>query len=211
MQEQLDGSINAFIMAKDRARKLIQMDANGTLDKVKRKALAEDKMSYGADGIVTNNNYSQSNQTFTTEQNQIPNSIKTKSKLPTEILESFKKNPSYDTYQGSVLDEIQKVSGGKVFTEQNIVKDEIPTQHAVTQNIDYSMIKMIVEECMRKYTSALKKTIMTESKNNLNESNGTIQALKIGDKFSFITNNGDLYEAKLTFIKNINSNKKGGK
>ena len=29
MQEQLDNNINSFIMAKDRARKLIQMDTNG--------------------------------------------------------------------------------------------------------------------------------------------------------------------------------------
>ena len=41
--------------------------------------------------------------------------------------------------------------------------------------------------------------------NNLN-----ITVPKIGDKFSFITSNGDLYEAKLTFIKNMNT-KKGGK
>ena len=27
---------------------------------------------------------------------------------------------------------------------------------------------------------------------------------KIGDKFTFVTNDGDLYEAKLTFVKNIN-------
>ena len=67
---------------------------------------------------------------------------------------------------------------------------------------------MIVEDCMRKYTSALKKSILSESK--INENVGTLQAMKIGDKFSFITSNGDLYEAKLTFIKNMNT-KKGGK
>ena len=55
---------------------------------------------------------------------------------------------------------------------------------------------------MRKYSSALKKTIINESKTTSNE--GTLKAMKVGDKFSFITDNGDLYEAKLTFIKNIN-------
>ena len=60
---------------------------------------------------------------------------------------------------------------------------------------------------MRKYTSALKKSILNESKNA--DTNGTLKAMKVGDKFSFITDNGDLYEAKLTFIKNLN--KKGEK
>ena len=65
------------------------------------------------------------------------------------------------------------------------------------------MIKMIVEDCMKKYTSALKKSMINESKN----SDDSLKAMKIGDKFSFITKNGDLYEAELKFVKNIN--KKG--
>jgi hypothetical protein len=79
------------------------------------------------------------------------------------------------------------------------------TQQTNNSNVDYSMIKMIVEECMRKYVGTLKKTILNESKTS---SNGELQAMKIGDKFSFITKNGDLYEAELKFIKNLN-NKKG--
>ena len=113
-------------------------------------------------------------------------------------------------YQGSVLDMVQQASGGKIFSEEKHIAVEQPTntQPIVQSNIDYSMIKMIVEDCMRKYTSALKKSILSESK--INENVGTLQAMKIGDKFSFITSNGDLYEAKLTFIKNMNT-KKGGK
>ena len=79
------------------------------------------------------------------------------------------------------------------------------TQSTNNSNVDYSMIKMIVEECMRKYVGSLKKTILNESKSN---SSDELQAMKIGDKFSFITKNGDLYEAELKFIKNLN-NKKG--
>jgi hypothetical protein len=72
----------------------------------------------------------------------------------------------------------------------------------VNASVDYSMIKMIVEESVRKYTSALKKSILSEAKQSQN--NDTLKALKIGDKFTFVTDNGDLYEAKLTFVKNIN-------
>ena len=129
--------------------------------------------------------------------------------MPTEIIESFKKQPSPTDYQGSVLDMVQQASGGKIFSEEKhrTIEQTTNTQPIVQSNIDYSMIKMIVEDCMRKYTSALKKSILSESKTN--ENVGTLQAMKIGDKFSFITSNGDLYEAKLTFIKNMNT-KKGG-
>lgn len=207
MQEQLDSNINSFIMAKDRARKLIQMDTNGTLGQIKQKAISEGKMSYSPNGDVM----TQSIDEYRPHNSgAIPTNIKSKSKLPTEIIESFKKQPSPTDYQGSVLDMVQQASGGKIFSEENHITVEQPTntQPIVQSNIDYSMIKMIVEDCMRKYTSALKKSILSESK--INENVGTLQAMKIGDKFSFITSDGDLYEAKLTFIKNMNT-KKGGK
>ena len=208
MQEQLDSNINSFIMAKDRARKLIQMDANGTLGQIKQKAISEGKMSYSENGEVVTQNIEE----YRTQSNNntIPTIIKSKSKLPTEIIESFKKQPSPTDYQGCVVDMGQQASGGKIFSEEKhrTVEQTTNTQPIVQSNIDYSMIKMIVEDCIRKYTSALKKSILSESKTN--ENVGTLLAMKIGDKFSFITSNGDLYEAKLTFIKNMNT-KKGGK
>ena len=89
MQEQLDNNINSFIMAKDRARKLIQMDTNGTLGKIKQKAISEGKMSYSENGEVVTQNIEE----YRTQNNNnvIPSNIKSKSKLPTEIIESFKK------------------------------------------------------------------------------------------------------------------------
>ena len=202
MTEQLDSNINSFILAKDRARKLIQMDANGTLGKVKQKAINENKITYSTNGDV---NVAPMDVDQPTQYNEVPNNFKSKSKLPTEILESFKKNPpSAQQQQGSVLDMLQQRSGGQIFKEEKQPIMEQP-QPSTTANVDYSMIKMIVEECMRKYTTALKKSILSENKNN--ETCGTLQAMKIGDKFSFITSNGDLYEAKLTFVKNINTKK----
>ena len=207
-ETQLDSNINRFMLAKERAKRLIQMDNNGSLDKIKRKAINEGKMSYNEDGSVT------LQQDNNTPHNTYPNNnfINTKSKLPTEIIESFKTlqiNPNYG-YNGneSILDKVNAESGGKLF-ENNDIKNDSPKEVTVTPNInqqiDYSMIKMIVEDCLRKQLSAIKKTMISENVNKTNDGN-TIKAMKLGNKFSFITENGDIYEAKLKYISNINKN-----
>lgn len=133
-------------------------------------------------------------------------------KLPNEIFESMTKN-YIDTKPlsngmpelgGSVLDNI------KIQQPKRKLNEVVQPTQQVNSNVDYSLIKTIVEDCVKKYTSALKKSIINESKEINENKNGTLQAMKIGDKFSFIDNEGNLYEAKLTFIKNINT-KKGGK
>lgn len=217
----VDENISRFINAKDRARKLIQMDANGTLDEVKKNAESNGKLSYDSEGYV--------NSTIM-EQNSTPKDLNqynniqpqdfhiNKSKLPVEILESFKSkqidttllNGGMGKSNGSVLDQLDMLTNGKVLQQENvqkpqqkqIVQETVQVQPQVTSTVDYSMIKMIVEDCMRKYTSALKKQILSESKTT--QDNITLQAMKIGNKFSFIDSKGNLYEATLKKIKNIN-------
>ena len=146
-----------------------------------------------------------------------------KSKLPVEILESFKSkqidttllNGGMGKSNGSVLDQLNILTNGKVLQEETIqkpqqkqiVQETVQVQPQITSTVDYSMIKMIVEDCMRKYTSALKKQILSESKTT--QDSGTLQAMKIGNKFSFIDSKGNVYEATLT--KKGNINEKGGK
>ena len=48
------------------------------------------------------------------------------------------------------------------------------------------------------------KKLMTESA----KSDNSIQAIKVGDKLSFITENGDVYEATLKYKTNINTKTK---
>ena len=206
-------SIKRFMMAQDRAKKLIQMDVNGGLKQYEQKARQNAEMCLNEES--TPQYQPQPQMSY----GQESLNIKTNSKLPKEILESFKTkqiDPSPLGYgvTSSILDEVNMRTQGKLYNEeksipqpkQQITETVQPQQNiSNTTNVDYSMIKMIVEECMRKYVGSLKKTILTESKNN---SNDELQAMKIGDKFSFITKNGDLYEAQLKFIKNIN-NKKG--
>ena len=211
-------NINRFIMAQERAKKIIQMDAHGELNKYKKNSM------HMAESVLSDNSTTQPitlsqpiTQPTSKDMRTIPSMGGMANKLPKEILESFKTKQidPYQTHtqQRSILDEVNMMTNGELLKQeqtvikpQPIVENVLPTQTAANNsNIDYSMIKMIVEECVRKYTSSLKKSIMNEAK--LNSSNDELQALKIGDKFSFITKNGDLYEAKLTFVKNIN--KKG--
>ena len=218
-------NMNRFLAIKDKARKLIQMDSSGALDKIASEAARNGRMSMN-EGIEP---VAQPPQGVTYQQpmsqpmpQYMPNMGMTNnaSKLPSAILESFKEK-QIDTSvmglstQGSVLDRINFNTQGGLFespkpqptvqtqapvTEVKLVTEQV--QPTVSANVDYSMIKMIVEECVRKYTSALKKSIINESKNA--DTSGTLKAMKVGDKFSFITENGDLYEAKLTFVKNLN-------
>jgi hypothetical protein len=198
-------NIKRFMMAQDKAKKLIQMDVNGGFKKYSQKARE-------AAEICMNENTTPQ---YNMQPTQTPSN--TNSKLPKEILESFK-TKQIDTaplgygVSSSILDEVNYRTQGKLYNEEKPITEK-PKQQIVetsnnilpsSSNIDYSMIKMIVEECMRKYTNTLKKTLLNESKSNANDE---LKAMKIGDKFSFITKNGDLYEAELKFIKNIN--KKG--
>ena len=216
----VDENISRFMNAKDRARKLIQMDANGTLDEVAYNAKSEGKFSYNEEGLVDTTIMEHTNMKDLNQYNNIqPQDFQiNKSKLPVEILESFKSkqidttllNGGMGKSNGSVLDQLNILTNGKVLQEETIqkpqqkqiVQETVQVQPQVTSTVDYSMIKMIVEDCMRKYTSALKKQILSESKTT--QDNVTLQAMKIGNKFSFIDSKGNLYEATLKKIKNIN-------
>lgn len=197
--------LERFMAAQNRAKKLIQMDMSGELNKYSGKA---------AEIYESNMNGStpqQTQQSYSYETPEKPLSIPQNSKLPKEIIESFKSkqidvSPLGYGVTSSILDEVNMRTQGQLFNEQktqNAVVENNTTQQST--NVDYSMIKMIVEDCMKKYTSALKKSLLNE--NQTKSKNDQLQAMKIGDKFSFITKNGDLYEADLKFIKNIN--KKG--
>lgn len=192
-----------------RAKQIIQMDTNGELNRYKGKAK----------NAITENFYRDEENyvdTISMAENIAPryveeNTTSSKSKLPREILESFSNNPIDTSMLGattSVLDRLNLAPMKKeVIAEKREVIKETPQQAPIVgnANIDYSMIKMIVEDCMKKYTSALKKSLINESK--ANDSNATLQALKIGNKFSFIDNSGNVYEATLKKVGNLNKNK----
>lgn len=189
-----------LIASQSRAREIIRMDVGGKLDNLKNNAINNNKMSYGENGEVTYN-YTKPSQQRPISQNAI-----TKSKLPKAILESIQENPIEEPV--SILDSIDE----SVFTAHRMEQEPAVQQvEQTTQSVDYSMIKMIVEDCMKKYMSAIKKSIITENKKS-NDTSDNVKAIRLdpGNKFAFVTDDGDLYEARLKFVKNVNSIKKGG-
>ena len=77
-----------------------------------------------------------------------------------------------------------------------------PMQQVLTQSVDYPMIRTIVEDVVRKQIGALSKKMLNESKTS------DISTITLGKTFKFLAKNGDIYEAKLQKIGNINEQKK---
>lgn len=220
MAELDQATIARFMQSQQRAKKLIDMDARGVIDNLAENARKEGRLSTDDSGDInyvpsSNSQPQQVNEAYTQEMATNMMATRKNSKLPKAIVESFAKN-NIDTSllgvgvgQSSVLDMIDHASGGKLFNEQKSTQRQKvvetvsqPQNIQVQGNVDYSLIKTIVEDCVKKYTSALRKSMLNESKSSVNEAT-ELQAMKIGDKFSFIDKNGNLYEAKLQFIKNI--------
>ena len=130
-------------------------------------------------------------------------------KLPPEILESMIGTPIGDST--SILDELpiakeKPIKPTPSHSPQRAIREQTYSQPVqqmpvVQQTIDYSLIKTIIEDVVKKNNAALKKSILTESKNMVDSSN--LNIMKIGDKFQFLTDDGNLFEATLTFKKNI--------
>ena len=144
------------------------------------------------------------------------------SNVPSIIRESFQKNPIDMSMlgQGSVLDTIGiKNQNRRNMNEQASSADNSPLDdfvnrgsqpHSMTQEsinggqIDYSMIRIIVEDIVRKYTSSLSKKMLNESSNGrLNE----LTTFTVGKSFKFLDKQGNIYEATLKKIGNINNKK----
>ena len=131
-----------------------------------------------------------------TQQTQMPRQMN--KNLPKEILESFSNN-YIDTNaldpDRPVLDRIGITDG-----TQQITETYQPTKQVVGGSVDYEIIKSIVESAVKKYVNALGKKMLTENKDN------DLAMIQVGDKkINLVTKSGDLYEAKLTFLKNIKS------
>ena len=139
--------------------------------------------------------------------------------LPKAIYESLVNNPLNEST--SVLDNL--FSNGKLVKEnneqqssdktstvsftamQNNLNENRQQQQMTTSNIDYSLIRMIVEDVITKKLESLPSSLLKESKDNDNVDLTTIRIN--GDKLNFLTSNGDLYEAELKFVRNIKKKK----
>lgn len=140
--------------------------------------------------------------------------------IPREILESF---------QNNVIDESQLLDG--VMGDGNslsMLTEGIPTKrqqqpssmpreiteaygtpqqqamNVAQSQVDYPMIRMIVEEVVKKYASALQKKVLSESANR----SGEVGAIMLGKTLKLLDKQGNVYEAVLKKVSNLNENKK---
>lgn len=201
------------------AKRLIQMDANGMIDKVAKSAKDSGKMAYDEEGFVVSNlsESSRPAQQYAPQEEQLPMASAARqniqSRIPSVILESMTNNP-IDTSllnggmdgNGSILDQmnvtdiIQENSGRLMGTNPQSSKRQLrEVGNESIGGVDYERINQMIEENVRKYTKSLYKSLLKEEKSK----GFNIKALRLGDTFSFITENGDLYEATLTFKRNI--------
>ena len=189
------------------------MDSSGEMDKIVENNKKNGNLHYSEDGVSYMPSQQQLNENSIKESNVIINEeVMKKSKLPKSVLESFKKEPGTPfslnaPLHTSVLDGIDLHTLEEI-RQETIKKPEINEQKSVASSVDYSLLRTIINEAVqenvKKYVSAMTKKLMTESA----KSDNSIQAIKVGDKFSFITENGDVYEATLKYKTNINTKTK---
>ena len=224
MAKELDVTKMSNIQSSlSRASKLIQLESSGALDKIAkgvRDGIGSDLLGEGdmnAASLMTTN---VPRNTVPTQQRNIPNTAS--KNIPSAILESFKKNPIDDTAlytsmgggDNGALDFLtENFLGNKQeqpkpqVQKQNIreiVSEGLGQQAPQVQGVDYPMIRTIVEDIVRKYAQSLNKRIINENKDGGN----VLNTLAIGKSFKFLDSKGNIYEAKLTKIGNINDKKR---
>lgn len=214
--------------AMSRAAKLMQLESNGTLDKI-----ASDP------NFKANINNSLENGEILTEQlmttsrdrkTQAPTTSMTMGEnaanVPQAIREAFMSNPIDDSMlysalepqgDGRSLDFLNEFVAPKpqpqiVQPTQNvrqIVNEGMGYQTAQpSQQIDYPMIRTIVEEIVRKYAISLKKNVLSENKQT--QPINQVNTIALGETFKFLTKNGDIYECTMKKIGNVNKKKVNG-
>ena len=129
--------------------------------------------------------------------------MQTTSNMPKEIIESFSKNYIDQTAfnpNKSVLDTLGMT--GDTLQPINENNQSQSSSNGNGSKVDYEIIKGIVEGAVKKYVSALGKKMLNESKSSMNMDE--INAIQITDKkIAIITKDGNLFEGKLVFKKNI--------
>lgn len=124
------------------------------------------------------------------------------SQMPQEIVEAMRKSAKErQQYSESI---IGKINPEKIKKQKPVIAEEKVTQNTQTSSsnygggIDYSLIKTIIDESVRKHISSLKKNVLTESKGSSLE-----LMTQQGNTFRFVTSDGKIFEGKLTYKGNL--------
>ena len=206
-----------------RAAKLMKLEANGTIDKIAKGH---------KDGINESlNGGTLTSDLMTTSRNrntQAPPSFggqmgENAANVPAAIREAFMNNPIdeselYSAFGGgdgrdvSFLTEALDIAPQPAYTPpqnvRQIVNEGIQQQQQYTPQyqsapqIDYPMIRTIVEEIVRKYATSLNKRIVNEGKGS------EINTIALGKNFRFLASDGTIYECSMKKVGNVNDRRK---
>jgi hypothetical protein len=213
-----------------RAKKLIQLESNGTLDKIAAGVRDGVNSSLESGDIITE-------QLMTTPRNRRTEAPMVGSKMgenamnvPAAIRESFSTNPIDESSLYSAFGGAQGANDDLAFLTEDIPAPRQPQrvnmqsqdvrqlvnegmgyqqpqyapQVQMSAQVDYPMIRTIVEEIVRKYAVSLNKKIISEGKSQTSE----VNTISLGKTFKFLANDGTIYECQMKKIGNINSKKK---
>lgn len=121
--------------------------------------------------------------------------------LPAAIRESMMNNPIQvpsNGLTGSVLDNMPRQAPRSI----PVVTENRQIINGNGGNgVDYGVIKSLIDESVRRHMDELKGALTENTKKGNTNSLGV---MKMGEKFQFLDNKGNLYEAQLKFVKNIN-------
>ena len=198
-------AIRNLVGNRDAIRRIMAMDANGSMDRIVETARSNGSLTFDGEG----GSYSGSG-----KQGQLQDMgsvvvneqvMQGHRHMPKAVLESFRQNPGKEA-SISVLGGLD-ISQFQQQPQKPIVQEQSVQQHpamAQVGGIDYSLIKTIINEAVqenvKKYMSALSKKLISEG---IGGKGNEIQAIKIGKKLSIITENGDIYSSSLQKMGNV--------
>ena len=194
--------------ARQGSLRLMQMDANGTLDKLMEGRADEINNSLtSADANVTSDSLISSKREDMINRMPTGRMSVAAANVPSIIRESFQAQPPAGDSMttSSVLDDMF----GNMITEQTVtepVMKKKQSQQVFTTGtgggVDYPMIRTIVEDIVRKYSQSLKKNLLTENTNG-----AEINTIALGKTFKFLDSKGNIYECTMKKVGNINKKK----
>lgn len=190
--------------ARQGSLRLMQMDANGTLDKLMEGRADEINNSLtSADANVTSASLMSSKRED--RMNRMPTGRMgvAAANVPSVIRESFQNQPPVNENMtaSSVLDDVFSLEDLQPQRKQQITEQVAPAQQTYSTGggIDYPMIRTIVEDIVRKYTQSLKKNLVTESTGG-----AEVNTIALGKTFKFLDSKGNIYECTMKKVGNIN-------
>jgi ribosomal protein S17E len=208
MAEANMAAVERIKAAKSKSLRLMQMDKK--LDAMAKGARGEITESFSSSEPVAPQKMMS---TKIDKSMGIPTGGRMNENVPLAIREAFQNNPIDES---QLLMSTMSGGGDLSFLNENIVRPTTtvpvmentqqmqPQIQTVGTGVDYPMIRTIVEEIVRKYAQSLNKRIVNENKETVNE----VNTIALGKTFKFLAKNGDIYEAKLTKVGNINDKRK---